>query len=140
MAYLLDTCAISEMISKDPSPNVVEWFEDQAEQTLFLSAVTVGEIEKGIFQLAQGKRRRSLESWLRDELLPIFRGRILVIDRKLMTTWARMSADLEAKGIIRPSFDSLIEASALHHQFILVTRNAKDFLRSQVTVLNPWDY
>ncbi len=56
-----------------------------------------------------------------------------------MTTWAKMNAELKAKGMIRQSFDSLIEATALHHQTILVTRNVKDFQRSQVTILNPWE-
>lgn len=139
MAYLLDTCAISEMISVKPTPSVLEWFEAQSEQSLFLSIITIGEIEKGIYQLEQTKRRRVLEAWLLDQLLPSFRGRILNIDRKLITTWARMVAELKTKGMIRASLDSLIEATALQHQLILVTRNVKNFQDSQVTIFNPWE-
>ncbi len=80
-----------------------------------------------------------METWLFDDLVPGFHGRILEINRKLMTTWAKMTADLKTKGIIRPSFDSLIEAAALHHQLILVTRKVKKFQNSQVTILNPWE-
>lgn len=139
MAYLLDTCAISEMVAVKPNANVLSWFQSQTEKTLFLSIITVGEIEKGIYQLPVSKKRTLLETWLFDELVPNFQGRILDINRKLMTTWAKMTADLKTKGIIRPSFDSLIEAAALHHQLILVTRNVKNFQSSQVTILNPWE-
>lgn len=139
MAYLLDTCAISEMISVKPTSSVLEWFQAQSEQSLFLSKITIGEIEKGIYQLAQTKRRRVLEAWLLDQLLPSFRGRIFNIDKKLITTWARMVAELKTKGMIRASLDSLIEATALHHQLILVSRNVKNFQDSQVTILNPWE-
>lgn len=139
MAYLLDTCTISEMVAAEPNANVLSWFQTQNEKTLFLSVITIGEIERGIYQLPASKKRTLLETWLFDELVPNFQGRILDINRKLITTWAKMTADLKTKGIIRPSFDSLIEAAALHHQLILVTRNVKNFQNSQVTILNPWE-
>ena len=139
MAYLLDTCAISEMITVKPNSNVLSWFESQNEKLLFLSIITIGEIEKGIYQSPASKKRTLLETWLFDELVLSFQGRIIEINRNLITSWAKMIADLKTKGIIRPSFDSLIEATALHHQLILVTRNVKNFQNSQVTILNPWD-
>lgn len=139
MAYLLDTCTISEMVAVKPNQNVLEWFKSQPEKSLYLSIITIGEIEKGIYQLAQSKRKLLLEAWLFDELAPIFRGRLIEIDRKLITTWAKMVAELKIKGMIRQSFDSLIEATALHHQLILVTRNVKNFQNSSVTILNPWE-
>jgi toxin FitB len=139
MSYLLDTCAISEMISAKPATKVLEWFESQSENSLFLSIITIGEIENGIYQLPQGERRRRLEVWFFDQISPSFHGRVFLLDRKLVTTWARMIADLKTKGMIRASLDSLIEATALHHQLILVTRNVKNFQNSQVTILNPWE-
>jgi predicted nucleic acid-binding protein len=139
MAYLLDTCTISEMVSVKPNSKVLKWFESQSEKTLYLSIITIGEIEKGIYQLAQSKKRLRLETWLFDELVPGFQNRLLGIDRKLMTTWAKMIAELKTKGMNRQSFDSVIEATALHHQLILVTRNVKNFQHSQVTILNPWE-
>lgn len=54
MSYLLDTCAISEMVASKPNPNVLDWFKKQSEETLYLSVVTSGEIQKGIYQLAGG--------------------------------------------------------------------------------------
>ena len=139
MAYLLDTCAISEMISAKPTSSVLDWFESQSEHSLFLSIITVGEIEKGIYQLPQGERRRRLEIWFFDQVSPSFQGRVFNIDRKLITTWAKMISELKTKGMIRSSLDSLIEATAIHHQLILVTRNVKNFQNSQVTILNPWE-
>lgn len=139
MAYLLDTCAISEMVAVKPNPNVLSWFQSQNEEMLFLSIITIGEIEKGIYQLPASRKRTLLETWLFDDLAPNFHGRILEINRKLITSWAKMIADLKTKGVVRPSFDSLIEATALHHQLILVTRDVKNFQYSQVTILNPWE-
>ena len=138
MSYLLDTCAISEMVAVSPDQNVLDWFEHQPESTLYLSVVTWGEIQKGIYQLAAGKRKLQLETWLLDDLFPTFQGRIIYIDEKLITTWAKMLAGFKSKGVVRPSFDSLIEATALQHNLILVTRNEKNFRDSAVSVFNPW--
>jgi len=139
MAYLLDTCTISEMVSARPSKSVLEWFQAQDERDLYLSIITIGEIEKGIYQLPSSKKRVKLESWFFDKLAPSFRGRILNIDRKFITTWAKMMAGLKAQGVVRPSFDSLLEATALEHDLILVTRNVRNFAGSTVTILNPWE-
>jgi toxin FitB len=139
MAFLLDTCTISEMVAVQPNLNVLSWFETQNEKNFYLSIITVGEIEKGIFQLPVSKKRTSLETWFFGGFVSGFQGRILNIDLKSMTTWAKMIADLKSKGVLRPAFDSLIEATALEHDLILVTRNVKNFGQSQVTILNPWE-
>jgi toxin FitB len=139
MAYLLDTCAISEMVSVQPNADVLSWFEHQPEETLFISVITSGEIQKGINQLASGKRKIQIEAWFYDELIPSFQGRIITLDEKIMATWAKMMAEFKPQGIVRPSFDSLIEATAFHHNMILVTRNEKNFQNSKVSILNPWD-
>lgn len=139
MSYLLDTCTISEMVAAKPNQNVLDWFEYQPESTLYLSVVTTGEIQRGIYQLPTGKRRLKLEAWFFDELIPVFQGRILSIDEPLMAVWAKMIAEFTINGIARPSLDSLIEATGLHHNMILVTRNEKNFRDSQVSLFNPWD-
>lgn len=138
MAYLLDTCAISEMVATKPNPNVLGWFEHQPESTLFLSVITWGEIQKGIYQLDAGRRRTRLERWFADDLYPLFQGRIIDIDEKLIATWARMLAGYNKKGRVRSSLDSLIEATALKNNLILVTRNENDFRDSDVSIFNPW--
>jgi predicted nucleic acid-binding protein len=139
MPYLLDTCTISELTSAKPSENVVRWFASQEERRLFLSVVTLGELEKGIFGLPKGKKRTKLEVWFFDNVVPQFQNRVYGIGQRTMTTWAKTSIELKAKGIVRPSFDSLLEATALEHDLILVTRNVKNFQGSSVTILNPWE-
>ena len=139
MAYLLDTCTISEMISVRPNAHVLDWFKAQDERDLYLSVITIGEIEKGIYQLPGSKKRIKLEAWFFDKMIPGFQGRIIDIDRKMITTWAKMIAGLKTQGIARPSFDSLLEATALEQNLILVTRNVKNFRGSMVTILNPWE-
>ena len=139
MSYLLDTCAISEMVAVKPKKAVLDWFEHQPESTLYLSVVTYGEIQKGIYQLTTGKRRLQLEAWFFDMLVPTFHGRIISIDERLITAWAKMLASFKSKGLTRPSFDSLIEATALQHNLILVTRNERNFRGSDVSVFNPWN-
>jgi predicted nucleic acid-binding protein len=139
MGYLLDTCTISEMIAVRPNANVLDWFQARDERDLYLSIITLGEIEKGIYQLPVSKKRVRLEAWLFDKLVPGFSGRVLNIDRKLVTTWAKMTAGLKTQGLARPSFDSLLEATALEHDLILITRNVRDFKGSSVTILNPWE-
>ncbi len=139
MAYLLDTCTILEMISVRPSKRVLEWFQAQDERDLYLSIITIGEIEKAIYQLPGSRKRVILEAWFFDKLVPGFRDRIIDIDRKLITTWAKMIARLKVQGIVRPSFDSLLEATATERDLIFVTRNVRNFSGSSVTILNPWD-
>jgi predicted nucleic acid-binding protein len=138
MSYLLDTCAISETIAKKPNLGLIDWLENQNETSLYLSVLTIGEIRKGIYQLDHGKRRVILETWLNDQLWPVFGGRILDIDEALIDVWARLVADLKAAHITRPAFDSVLEATAIRHNLIFVTRNERDFKDSSVSILNPW--
>ncbi len=68
-----------------------------------------------------------------------FSRRILPMSQKAFLVWGKMYGELERKGIVRPAFDSLLEATALEHEMIFVTRNVKNFQNSQVTILNPWE-
>ncbi len=139
MKYLLDTCTISEITKETPDGSVISWFEDRDETRLYLSVITTGEIEKGIYALKKSKKRDRLESWYFDDVIPGFRGRILEIGQRTMSTWAKINADLKKSGILRPSFDSLLEATALEYDMILVTRNIKNFIGSSAAVFNPWE-
>lgn len=138
MSYLLDTCAISELIAPKPNRAVLEWFENQSPETLYLSVITVGEIQSGVYAMPAGKRRLQIETFLFDTMLPMFRGRILIIDETLIAAWSKMTAELKNKGLPRPAFDSLIEATALRHNLILVTRNTRNFKASRASILDVW--
>jgi toxin FitB len=138
MNFLLDTCAISEPKQKMPSEKVLEWLDAQDESKLFLSVLTIGEIRKGITRLESGRKKVELENWL-EQLRMRFSRRILPMSEKTFLVWGKMYGDFERKGIVRPAFDSLLEAVALEHEMIFVTRNVKNFQNSQVTILNPWE-
>jgi tRNA(fMet)-specific endonuclease VapC len=138
MRYLLDTCVISELIARQPTPSVIQWVDSVNEEMLYLSSITIGEIKKGIERLGVSDRRRVLAEWLEDELLVRFKDRILPVDTDVMLAWGKLVADLEKQGKPMPAVDSLLAATALQGELVLVTRNEGDFVHSGVTVLNPW--
>lgn len=137
MSHLLDTCVISEFKKKQPEQKVIAWLNAQLEESLFLSALTVGEIQKGISLLPDSKRRKELESWLVNTIYR-YGTRILPLDTRVMQTWGDLTGTLEQKGRVLPFLDSLIAASALAHNLILVTQNENDFTGTGATVLNIW--
>ena len=138
MKYLLDTCVISELVSSNPEKRVIGWIDDVEDELIYLSAITIGEIQRGIEKLPASKRRQKLHDWMQDELLARFDGRILAINTTVMLKWGTLVAQLEAKGRPLPAIDSLIAALALEGDFQLVTRNEKDFQDTGVTVFTPW--
>ena len=138
MIYLLDTCVISELVAYQPNPNVVDWIDSISEDKLFLSAITIGEIKKGIEKLADSERKRLLAGWLEDDLLARFSDRILPIDTATMLVWGRLTSDLEKRGRPMPAIDSLLAATCICRELGLVTRNENDFAYSGVEIVNPW--
>ncbi|MDO9080121.1 MAG: type II toxin-antitoxin system VapC family toxin [Desulfuromonadales bacterium] len=139
MKYLLDTCLISELVKKGPNHAVVSWLNGQDEQNLFLSVLTLGELQKGIGKLAPGPRREELQAWAEHDLVERFSGRIIAIDLETALCWGALQGESETKGETLPVMDSLIAATASAHGLIVVTRNVKDMERCRVRVCNPWD-
>jgi predicted nucleic acid-binding protein len=139
MTYLLDTCVISELVAKQPNLHVVQWVDSIDEDKLFLSAITVGEIKRGIEKLADSSRKSALAEWLEGDLLIRFTDRILPIDIPVMLVWGQLTAGLEKQGRRMPAIDSLIAATCLQGRLDLVTHNESDFAHSGVTVINPWE-
>ena len=138
MNYLLDTSAISELVKPAPDAGVTQWLAESDEATLFLSVLTIGELEKGIAKLADGKRRTRLQSWVRRDLVDRFAGRVLPIDSHVTARWGAMVGASERKGAPRPVMDSLIAATCLVHGLRAVTRNRADFERCGVECFSPW--
>ena len=138
MSWLLDTCALSEYATKVPAPEVIAWLDEQDETSLFISVISLGEIEKGILKLRASDRHRSqkLTAWL-GKVEQRFAGRILPLDAAALHVWAQIAAHAELAGQLVPVMDSLLMATAQCHGLTVVTRNAQDFaLYPQV--LNPW--
>ena len=135
MSYLIDTNVLSELRRKSPDSGVVGWFSQRPPTTLHLSVLTLGEIRKGIEGVGDEVRRQSLIDWLETDLPTFFTGRILSVDGAVADRWGRMIA---AAGRPLPAIDSLLAATALEHDMVLVTRNSKDFAGLPVRIFNPW--
>uniref|UniRef100_A0A831U295 Type II toxin-antitoxin system VapC family toxin n=1 Tax=Geobacter metallireducens TaxID=28232 RepID=A0A831U295_GEOME len=138
MKYLLDTCLISEMVKKEPNLAVVSWLDEQDEQTLFLSVLNLGELQKGISKLPDGAKKDGLQAWVTLDLVERFTGRIIDIDLNTALCWGRLQGEAERLGVKLPVMDSLIAAVAAAHGLIVVTRNVRDMERCGVKVCNPW--
>lgn len=139
MKYLLDTCVISELRAKRPDPKVVGWIDNIDPDSVYLSVLTLGEIQKGIEKVRDLGKKEVLESWLRDELLVRFRDHVVVLDTSILLQWGILAGRLEARGTPMPAVDSLLAATALEGSFVFVTRNEHDFRNSGVQMLNPWN-
>lgn len=135
MSYLIDTNVLSELRRKNPNAGVVAWIAQRPPVTLHISVLTLGEIRKGIAGLADEARRMKLADWLEADLPAFFTGRILPVDAQVADRWGRMVA---AAGRPLPAIDSLLAATALAHDLILVTRNVKDFADLPLQVISPW--
>ena len=138
MSWLLDTCAVSEYARKTPAPKVIAWLDDQDESSLFISVITLGEIEKGILKLRASDPHRSqkLTAWL-GKLEQRFAGRILPLDAAALHVWAQIAAHAELAGQPMPVMDGLLIATAQCHGLTVVTRNVQDFTQYP-QVFNPW--
>jgi toxin FitB len=138
MKYLLDTNVISELIARQPNQAVLDWLDSRDPHAVYLSVITIGEIQRGIQKLPASNRKTELQEWLNDQLLIRFTGHILEIDTAVMLTWGELVAELEQIGRPLPALDSLIAALARHYHCTLVTRNEKDFKGVGIAFLNPW--
>lgn len=137
MNYLIDTNVISELVKSKPNPTVIQWIDSIPIHSLYLSVLTLGEIRKGIESLADTHRKLQILVWLEHELTAMFTTRILPIDEGVADRWGRLQAQV---GRTLPAIDSLIAATALHHDMALVSRNAGDFTGcAGLEIINPWD-
>jgi toxin FitB len=139
MNYLLDTCVLSEYTRRKPNAKVIRWIEAMDEEKLFLSAITVGEIQHGIERLPESHRKTELTTWINNGLIARFGQRVLPLDAQTMFLWGSLVARMEKAGQPMALMDSLIVASALQHNLIMVTRNINDFLPCGIQVTNPWE-
>ncbi|MHB8846938.1 MAG: PIN domain-containing protein [Burkholderiales bacterium] len=139
MMFLLDTNVVSELrkvrLGKADS-GVAAWADSVDAADLYLSVITVQELEIGVLLL---ERRDPVQgalfrSWLTMHVLPAFAGRILIIDTAVVLRSARLHVP-----DVRPVRDGLIAATALVHGMAVVTRNMADFGSAGVSTLNPWN-
>jgi predicted nucleic acid-binding protein len=135
MAYLVDTNVLCESSKPNPDPLVIQWLASH-DAELRVSALSIGEMLKGIHLMDAGKRRHDIERWFH-RIEAWAANRLLALDAAVMATWGRFYADHQRNGRKLSLMDSLLAATALHHQLTIVTRNTGDF-PDDVTLLNPW--
>lgn len=133
--FLLDTNVVSETVRKLPDASVMDWLDSVDAQQLHVSVLTLGELHKGVLTLADARRRDRLAHWLATTLPAWFGDRVLTIDTAVAARWAQL---LATAGRPLPAIDSLLAATALHHDLVVVTRNVRDFVMPGVAVLDPW--
>jgi predicted nucleic acid-binding protein len=137
--FLLDTNIPSELMRQRPEPRVTGWVAVQDISVLFLSVVSIGELETGFTTMQDAARRTRLELALQRHLAILFPGRVLPVTQSIAARWGRLDGMRQLSGRPLSAPDGMIAATALEHGLTLVTRNVKDFEQLGVSILNPWD-
>ena len=129
---------MSELVRPRPNVGFIDWIAAQAERSLYISVITLGELRKGVARLAAGRRKSALDVWLRNEVPRRFGSRMLDVDAVTILKWGEVVAQCERGGKSLAVLDSLIAATALRHGLDVVTCDDHNFLPAGTTVVNPW--
>jgi len=135
--YLLDTNIVSHVTKPIPSEALVTWMAERADESMFISSLTIAEIRRGVLEKPAGKKRRELEGWFTGPEGPqaLFAGRVLAFEETAALIWARLMAEGTARGRPRNAVDMIIAAVAQANDCVVVTANEKDF--AGLEVVNP---
>lgn len=137
MKYLLDTNILSETVRPQPHKNVQKWLTEAPTESLYISVLTLGEIRRGVEKTPASKKRSFLLLWLENELPAWFGENVLPIDLEVAERWGYLTAHLPPQHTLN-AIDTLLAATALTHNCIMVTRNIKDFDVPGLETLNPF--
>jgi len=135
---VLDTNVVSEPLKPRPDGAVLHWLDRQAPATLYLTTISQAVLLGGVLALPAGKRRTELQSVLNNELVSLFADRILVFAERSAAAYAQVVSAANAAGNSIHFADAAIAAIAIEHNFMLATRNARDFKGTSVKLLDPW--
>lgn len=130
---LLDTVVLSELRKRKPHPSVIRWLRAQRPDELFVSVLTVSEIERSIAKVADPDFARALTRWL-DDLIALYADRVLPVTPRIARRWGRLSAKLGHEGA-----DLMIAATALCHGLTVATHNVGHFAPTGVSVIDPFE-
>ena len=135
--YLLDTNILSNVTKPVPSASLVAWMDQQADENLFISTLTVAEIWRGVLEGPAGKKRQQLERWFAGPEGPqaLFAGRILPFDDNAALIWGKIMAKGTKAGRPRSAMDMIVAAIAEANDCVLVTDNEKHFMG--LKIINP---
>ncbi len=136
---LLDTNVVSELMKASPNPNVVQWLDDKIATQIFISSITKAEIELGIALLPDGKRKKTL-SEAASNMFNEFETRCLALDCSAACVYAQVVAKNTRCGNPISVEDAQIASIALDNNFLLATRNTRDFEKiNEIKLFNPWE-
>lgn len=138
MSYLLDTCLLSELPKSRPNVGVTSWVQEVEESLLFVSVLSLGKLRKGIGNLAEGRRKASIQRWFNHDVIARFHNRILTADLDTCLRWGELNAESKKMGRPHPAIDTLLASTALVHDLTIVTRNERDFAHFPLRIFNPW--
>lgn len=138
--YLLDTNIVSELRKLDSNkinPNMQKWAEQVDFDKTFISVITISEIQMGILRLARSDKQQAnkLADWFENQVLPEYQSRSILINKEIVLRYATLHIPNK-----RPVNDAFIAATALEYDFVLVTRNIKDFQGMGLKLLNPFEF
>ena len=134
---VLDTNVISETMKPAPDPVVLDWINRQAEDALFITAITIAEISAGIHKMDAGKRRDDLDRRLQD-MVQMFKGRTLTFDLGAALLFGRVIGDARRNGLAISFQDGLIAATATWRKCAVASRDVGPFEAAGLEVINPW--
>ena len=135
---ILDTNVVSEPLKPKPDAAVLTWLDRQSPETLYLTTITLAELQAGIEILPAGKRRKALRETT-TELAVQFEGRVLSFDQESAHAFGRVFADTQAAGNPIHFGDCSIAAITVSRGFALATRNVRDYKGAGIELINPWD-
>jgi toxin FitB len=136
---ILDTNVVSEPLKLKPEAAVIHWLNAQEPQTLYLTTINLAELLSGVDIMPAGRKRAALKTALEDNILPLFEGRIMQFDNKAAQAFAKINAKVQSAGGTISFADCAIAAIAQANGFALATRNVRDFNKTGVELVNPWD-
>jgi toxin FitB len=135
---VLDTNLVSEPLKPKPDPAALVWLDRQAPETLYLTTITLAELQAGIDILPLGKRRTALLQAM-TEMVAQFEGRLLSFDQDSAYAFGRVFAGAHAAGNPIHFGDCAIAAIAIRCGFMLATRNVRDYRGAGIELINPWN-
>ena len=135
---ILDTNLVCEPLKPKPDEAVLAWLDRQAPETLYLTTITLAELQSGVEILPTGKRRTALQE-ATTELVAQFEDRVLPFDQDSAIAFGRVFADTKAAGNPIHFGDCAIAAIAVKRGFVLATRNLRDYKGAGIELINPWN-